>query len=94
MPEKKFVRSIIEVASELKGANITDAEKNLIIKAFNAKRGTPYEKAKASIEEVVGKKFPEKSPYLLEKAASLNNLQNLLSQMNNAANEWQNNKSK
>lgn len=88
MSENEFIKSIIEVASKLKGSAISESEKDRIIKAFNNKSGTAYEKAKLAIEEVLGKKLPEKG-LLLEKAASLNNLQNLLAQMNTAANSWQ-----
>lgn len=93
MPEREFVNSIIEVATKLKGSQITAEEKDLIIKSFNSKSGTPYEKAKAAIEEVVGQKFPE-TTFLLEKSASLNNLQNLLAQMGSAADKWQKSKGK
>lgn len=88
MPEKEFVKSMIEVAAKVKGGSITEAEKSEIIKAFNSKKGSAYERAKESIEEVVGKRLPDES-MVIEKAASLNNLQNLLAQMNSAADNWQ-----
>jgi hypothetical protein len=87
MSEKLFVDSIIEVAKEIKGSNITESEKKLIIENFNKKSGSAYERAKTAIEEVIGKKIPEN--YIIEKTASLNNLQNLLAQMSSAASKWQ-----
>ena len=88
MPETLFVQSIIGVASELKGYAITETEKQQIISAFNDSRGTAYVRAKSAIETVIGKSIPE-GELRLEKTAALNNLQNLLAQMNTAANNWQ-----
>lgn len=88
MSEREFVKSIIDVALRLKGSPITESEKSSIIKSFNNKSGSPYERAKSAIEDVIGERLIEET-LLLEKAASLNNLQNLLVQMNAAADKWQ-----
>lgn len=90
MSEKQFIDSLIEVAKEIKGSSISDEERNQLIESFNKKSGSAYDRAKTAIEEVIGKKIPEK--YIIEKTASLNNLQNLLSQMSTAANKWQQSK--
>jgi hypothetical protein len=86
MTDRQFLETIHGVAEELKGEPLSLKEKNIIIETFNIKLGSPYEKAKSTIEEVVGKKFADE--LILEKAASLNSLQNLLNQLNSAANDW------
>lgn len=92
MSKQDFIRSIISVAEQLKGSPITELEEEKIVKLFNSyNTGTAYERAKRSIEEVIGKKIYIEN-LIIEKAAPLDNLKRLLAQMNVAANNWQNNK--
>jgi len=84
MADKNFIKSIMSVAAEYKGSPITDDEKSKILESFSRKSGTEYEKAKAVIEEVFDKSTP-KTRTIIEKSASINNLENLLQQMKEAA---------
>lgn len=87
MTDKEFLDAIYAVAKELKGYPLTDTDKNSIIEVFNNSQGTNYQRAKKAIEACTGKVIPEKFA-LLEKAGSINNLQNMVAQMQAAANEW------
>jgi hypothetical protein len=87
MTDQEFLDAIYAVAEELKEYTLTDDEKTSIIKVFNNLEGTNYQRAKKAIETVTGIVVPERFA-LLEKAGSINNLQNLVSQMQAAANEW------
>lgn len=87
MTDQELLEAIYAVAKALKGYSLADTEKNSIIEEFNNSQGTNYQRAKKAIETVTGKVVPEKFA-LLEKAGSINNLQNLVSQMQAAANEW------
>lgn len=88
MSVNEFLKSIIEVASKVKGSKITKFEEQQIIEAFDRNEGSAYENAVTAIEEVIAKIYPEKRVFL-EKTAGLNNLQNLLAQMNAEAKRWQ-----
>ena len=89
MTDQEFLNAIYAVAEKLKGYSLTDSERTSIIQEFNQLQGTNYQRAKKAIESVTGIVIPEKFQ-LLEKAASINNLQNLVAQMQSAANEWKN----
>ena len=87
MTDNEFLSAIYSVAEKLKQDSLTNADKESIIDVFNNTQGTNYHRAKKAIETVTGKVITEKFA-LLEKAASINNLQNLVAQMQAAANEW------
>ncbi|MFT8506868.1 hypothetical protein [Acetobacter sp.] len=87
MSEAEFIDAILSVASEVKGASISSGEKERIVKEFNkSKKDDYYQRAKEAIENVIGT-IPE-DHMSLESLGSVNNLQNLLSQMAVAANAW------
>ncbi len=87
MTDQLFLEKIYDVASELYGRELTIAEKDQIINNFNNSKGTNYERAKIAIHKVTGKNVPERF-LLLEKAAAVNNLQVLVSEMKAAAEQW------
>ena len=82
-----FLDLLFEVATDLKGRNLTHRQQDRIVELYNKKNGTTYNRVKSAIEEVIGKKIPKK--HLLVKRASLSNLKNLLSKMEMAIDEWQ-----
>lgn len=86
--DKEFLKTIVDVAARVKGASITEQERQRIIELFNQEKGSAYERAVTAIEAVIGKLIPKHSIYI-EKNASLNNLQNLLAQMSAEASKWQ-----
>lgn len=82
-----FVRTLLDVALEFNGGNLSYSKRTKLIETYNKKEGSVFERALSAIEEVTGKKIP--SDQVIEKTASLSNLKNLLSKMELTIDEWQ-----
>lgn len=88
--ENQFLKSIFRVAEEVKGTSLTSFEQNKIIEVFNkSNASSAAEKAREAVEQTIQKTIYS---VLLEKSASssLDNLDDLLSQMNTEAEKWNN----
>lgn len=91
--EDQFRESILKVAEELKDQPLTGSEKALIIEKFNQGSGSAYIRSRKAIEEVINRRLPDDR--LVEKStASLNNIRLKLSQMAQAADNWEKEKGK
>ena len=87
MEDSEFVETIVKVAANLKGSEITSIERQQIIKTFNDIKGDPAERAKIAIKKVTGKSVPRQF-LLLESEGSINELANLVGELEEAAKEW------
>jgi len=85
MSEDKLVNSIYKLGKRIKKSDLTATEKSDIIKSFNSYSGDPYKRAIKALEEVLGKKDVE---LLLEKSASLDDINRLLQDVSMAADDW------
>jgi len=86
--ESEFIESIINVANEINGQEITTEQQKLIIEQFNKLEGTAFERAKKAIENIINQDISSYELVQEDSAASMNSLQDLLKQMSNAADKW------
>lgn len=85
MPEEKFKQSIFKLGKRIKGYDLTNYEEDKIIEIFNNLKGDPFERAIESLEKVLGKNNVK---LLLEKSASLDDINRLIQDVSNSANAW------
>lgn len=89
MPEQDFLKAIYALAEKLKKAPLTQNEKDEILRRFNIKKGSAFERAMESINESIG---PQQ---IHERAqASVDDAQRLLKDLQIAAERWQQSKGK
>lgn len=88
MADTEFLESIYKVAQKAKKGSLTSSEKELIIKEFNESTGSAYDRATKAITKIVGVN-PE---LILEKAATLDDINRLLSDLKMEAQKWQSSK--
>lgn len=88
----EFIQEINKVAEKLKGAKLTDLERQQIIKQFNETNDhAAFDRAKKAIEQTIGKELPE-DLFLEFLGGSINSLNDLLIQLKSTASSWQKNK--
>ncbi len=85
MEDREFLSVIYRWAASLKKAELTDDEKNQIIKEFNEASGTYYDRAQKAVNSVIRQHLTED---ILSKSANLDNTKRLLNDVKNAASQW------
>ncbi|CCK82423.1 hypothetical protein [Desulfobacula toluolica] len=89
MPEQDFIKAIYALAEKFKKAPLTPDEKAKILKIFNSKKGSAFERAKESINEAIGHQI-----ILKRTQASVDDAERLLNDLQLAARKWQKSKGK
>ena len=87
MTDEEFLKSIYQVAEELKGFDLTTSEKENIINIFNQTGGDNYTRAREAIKRTVYKDIPE-TFLLMNSAGAVNHLMNKVTALKAAAAKW------
>lgn len=88
MSDRQFIEKIYELAEAIKESPLSDYEKKVILDAFNQETGSAFDRAKKAVKKIIG---PE---YLVEKTASLDNSDRIISDLRRQAELWQKSKEK
>jgi hypothetical protein len=84
--DQEFLKHIYRYAESVKGAPLTQAERDRIVAEFNAADGDAPTRARIAVRQALGlRELVEE----LRKSANLDNTRRLLQDLQSAAQQWQ-----